>query len=213
VKKGFLFLALIVAGGTGSLVADTTTDPSTSVTTDSTTSTTTDSTASTTSTTTDTMALVPPQLLLNLDASAGVRTAPSDQSGHGTIGGTAGFEYIPAYFQYVGVDVDYGYLAVGRATTKRDNNIDVSLRLLTPTMGSLTGWLLGGAGYNTSPNVVNSHYLGFIEPGLRWVILPRLAFDSGVEFLQASPKADYMRSVSVVMGLSIPLDGDYISGH
>ncbi|HTB23494.1 MAG TPA: hypothetical protein VK914_12410 [bacterium] len=200
-KKEFLALALVIACGTGSLAADTTTDSTTSTTTDS-----------TTSTTTDAALGVPPQLHLNLDALAGVRTTPSGEAGHGIGGGSAGFEYIPAYFQYVGVDLDYGYLAVGKPTTRRDNDIDLSLRLMSPTMGSMTGWLQAGAGYNTSPNEVNSHYLAFIEPGFRWVILPRLALDSGVEFIQASPKADYVRSVSVVMGLSIPLDGDYLSG-
>src|SRR5665213_448577 len=158
---------------------------------------------------------VQPQLNLNLDGSIGIKSEPTDQAGHGIGGVSGGFEYIPDELQqYLGFDVDYNYLAVGKPAQARDSDIDISLRGFSPNCGPVTGWLQGGIGYNTTPNYVNGHWLAFVEPGVRWMVLPRLALDGGIQYLVQTPKSAFVQSFSLVLGFSIPLDADFlIAGH
>jgi hypothetical protein len=152
---------------------------------------------------------VPPQLLLDLDGSVGVKTEPSYEAGHGIGGGSGGFEYMPAQVPNIGFDVDYHYLAVGKYSWARDNDIDISMRGFGPSMGIFTGWLQAGIGYNTTENFVNTHYAAFIEPGVRVVLFPRLAFDGGIQYFVSTPDRAFMQAFSLTLGLSIPLDGSY----
>lgn len=192
-------LCVLLAGAAGSLAAD----PADS----------TDSAAaldSTTAVTPVTAAIpAPPQLFLDLNGIGGVETEPAIRNGHGMGGAEAGLEYISRYVPDVGADLDYDYLAVGKATNQRDNDLDLSLRLIAPGWGPISLWMQGGVGANLTANAINGHWLCFAEPGLQVVILPRLAFDAGVRYIVTSPSSDYAQAWTGTVGFSIPLDGDF----
>jgi hypothetical protein len=159
---------------------------------------------------------VAPQYLFNLGVLIGGRTAPPNQEGHGEGGGTAGFEYIPALpasfpaaFPRLGFDLDYDNIAVGRLITDRDNDLDLSLRAFSPNAGPYSGWLQAGIGFNTSINSYNGHYLGFIEPGMRWLLFPCAAMDAGIQYRLATPSGPFAQALLGTLSLSIPLDARF----
>src|ERR1700677_1525205 len=176
-KKPLSILCVLLAGAIGSLAADPvdSTDTTDSV-----------DTASPLAATAAGIP-APPQLFLNLDGIGGVLTEPAVFNGQGLGGAEAGLEYIPQYVPDLGVNVDYDYLAVGKATNERDNDLDLSLRLIAPGWGPIWMWMQAGVGANLTANPINGHWLCFAEPGLRWVLLPRLAIDAGVRYIVTSP--------------------------
>jgi hypothetical protein len=180
-KKQLLVVAMLVAGGIGSLAAD----PATPV------------------------SPAPPQVFLNLGVLGGIETEPAVRNGHGIGGGEAGLEFVSEYLPSVGLDFDYDYLAVGKRTDERDNDFDLSLRLIAPCAGPVSLSLQGGVGANATANAINGHWLCFAEPAVQVVILPRLALNAGVRYLVTSPSADYVQAWMAVASLTIPLDGDY----
>lgn len=198
-KKPLSILCVLLAGAIGSLAADPvdSTDTTDSV-----------DTASPLAATAAGIP-APPQLFLNLDGIGGVLTEPAVFNGQGLGGAEAGLEYIPQYVPDLGVNVDYDYLAVGKATNERDNDLDLSLRLIAPGWGPIWMWMQAGVGANLTANPINGHWLCFAEPGLRWVLLPRLAIDAGVRYIVTSPSKSYVQAWTGTIGLSIPLDGDY----
>jgi len=169
-----------------------------------------------------------PQWLLHAGGALAIDTAPDWYSGDTAVGGSAGFEWIPATFgkdlfglssPLVGFDLDYNYLSVGQNSLNQsearntplatDNNVLASVRLLSPKAGLVTAYFQGGVGYNTSPNAINAHYLAFVEPGARLVLASRLALDAGLRYEAATPNYHLTQSIGVTLGISVPLDGSF----
>lgn len=149
------------------------------------------------------------QFFLNVDGLGGVQSEPVARRGDSLWGGEAGFEYIPV--PVLGLDADYDYLLVDKAANDRDNDIDLSLRLIAP-LGAVSLWLQGGVGENRTANPVNGHWLGFAGPGLRVALGTRVAFDLGVRYMLMSPLRSPNESAPQawlgMAGFSIALDGD-----
>jgi hypothetical protein len=196
IKKQLSILCMLLAGAVGCLAAD-------SVDSDDSVDTATPATLAAGATP------APPQLFLNLAGIGGVLTEPAVFNGQGLGGAEAGLEYISQYVPDLGVDVDYDYLAVGKATNERDNDLDLSLRLIAPGWGPIWMSMQAGVGANLTANPINGHWLCFAEPGLRWVLFPRLAIDAGVRYIVTSPSKAYVQAWTGTIGISIPLDGDY----
>lgn len=158
-----------------------------------------------------------PHWLLNVDALGGVNTAPSSVSGDGLFGARAGVEFmLPTELksQLLGLDLDYNLLAVGKSPNTYDNNdIDLSLHWLPLTLGRCSLSLKAGIGYNASPNDMYGHFLGFIEPGVRVAVMPRLALDASLQVLESTPEKSLVGSIGVAVGVSVPLDGTFAAAE
>jgi hypothetical protein len=198
-KKQLFIMTMILAAALGRLAADATDSTDSADSADS----------ATPVAALATTAPAPPSLFLNLDGIGGVLTEPAIRNGQGIGGAGAGLEYISPYVPDLGVNLDYDYLAVGKATNERNNDLDLSLRLIAPGWGPIWLWMQGGVGANLTANDIDGHWLCFGEPGLRWVILPRLALDAGVRYIVMSPSKAYVQAWTGTIGFSIPLDGDY----
>lgn len=156
-----------------------------------------------------------PQLLVNADGAIGVGTAPAMLSSGLAGGGQAGLEYLPNCLgQDLGLDVDYNYLSVAnKGLYAANSDIDVSLRLIPWTSGNTSLWLQGGVGFNTLTSGFHGgmnqsgNYMGFVEPGVRVVVAPRLAIDGGIQYLLTTPKTNMVQTMLVTLGVSVPLDG------
>jgi hypothetical protein len=158
-----------------------------------------------------------PHWLVNADLLGGSDLAPSTDSGDSLFGGRAGIEYLlptSSKSQILGVDLDYNCLSVGKSPdTGTDNDLSLSLHFLPVTYGMTSVGVQVGAGYNTTPNTFNGHYMGFIEPGVRIAVLPRLAVDAALQYLASTPSSKMVGSLGLIAGVSVPLDGTFKSAE
>jgi hypothetical protein len=131
--------------------------------------------------------------------------APSSFSGDAVYGGRLALEWLPD--QYYAFDLGYNYLGVGKTPNSgSDNDITFGLRLLPFTWDITTLFLMGGIGYNATPNDTDGHYVGYVGPGLRVVVAPRICIDGGVQYDVNSPHPDFRQSLLVSVGIAVPLD-------
>ena len=150
----------------------------------------------------------PSQLLLNVDGILGDELHSSVYTNDALSGGKVGVEWLAAPF--LGLDLDYEYLSIGKSPyIPSDNDIIVSMRILPVSFGNTTLMLLGGAGYNTTRNNIDTNFIGYVGPGIRVALAPSLALDAGVEYQLTAPREGFRQALEATIGISIPLYGSF----
>jgi hypothetical protein len=150
--------------------------------------------------------------LLNVDGEFG---GAGNISSDSVFGGGAGIEYLfsPVASTDYGVDLDYLATSVGKESGgTSDGDIQISVRGIEKLNDMISFFVQAGLGYNTTPNIVNAHYQGFLEPGLRFELMPRLGIDVGARYAELSPRDHMVAEFTGRIGVSIPLDGPFPVG-